>query len=313
MDEIAALMESAGFCTRAEARDAGYDDRAVLAMVRGGAWHRIRRGFYTDAITWKKLDDHGRHRVRSRAVLRSLGPGVALSHVSGAIAHNLATWAVDLDRVHVTRLDGGAGRVEPDVVHHVGLSMQDEVVKVDGLRVLAADRCALEAASRTTSEAALVILDSLLHHGHCDHDGLMRRFDLMQHWPYTRHLHIPVRMADGGAHSPGESRGRWFFRVHRLPAPITQFEVRDRDGVLRGTSDWGWPDHGCLGEFDGKVKYGRLLKPGQTAGEVVFAEKQREDLLRTLTDFRMVRLTWDDYGRPRVTARLLREKLRLAS
>ena len=66
-----------------------------------------------------------------------------------------------------------------------------------------------------------------------------------------------------------------------------------------GTCDWAWPDHGVLGEFDGKVKYGRLLKPGQDVGQVVFAEKQREDLIRAVTDFRMVRIIWSDYERPR--------------
>ena len=31
-------------------------------------------------------------------------------------------------------------------------------------------------------------------------------------------------------------------------------------------TDWHWPADDIYGEFDGKVKYGRLLKPGQDAG-----------------------------------------------
>ncbi len=50
------------------------------------------------------------------------------------------------------------------------------------------------------------------------------------------------------------------------------------------------------------MKYGRLLEPGQDPGEVVFAEKHREDELRELTGFGMVRLIWSDYDRPSVTA-----------
>jgi hypothetical protein len=76
--------------------------------------------------------------------------------------------------------------------------------------------------------------------------------------------------------------------------------VRDSEGVLRGTCDWGWPGEDVLGEFDGKSKYGRLLRPGQGPGEVVFAEKRREDELREITGFRMLRLIWDDYQRPRL-------------
>jgi hypothetical protein len=60
------------------------------------------------------------------------------------------------------------------------------------------------------------------------------------------------------------------------------------------------------------VKYGRLLKPGQDVGEVVFAEKQREDLLRELTNFRMIRLIWSDYDRPRATSLRVERLLRRA-
>lgn len=313
MDELTALVEIQGFFTRAQARDAGVDDRHVAPLLRSGAWRRIRRGYFTDGPTWAALDPTARHLVRCRAVMHSLGDGVALSHVSGLLVHGIATWGVSLERVHVTRLDKGAGRIEPDVVHHRGRCLNGDVVEVAGLRVLSPDRCAIEASIRATNESALVHLDSLLHLGLADEDTLMRRFQTMGHWPGVRHLHLPVRMADGGAESPGESRGRWLFHVLRVPPPEVQFEVKDSAGTVVGVCDWAWPEHECLGEFDGRIKYGRLLKPGQDAGEVVFAEKVREDLLRELTDYRMLRLIWDDYGRPRVTGSRIRQQLRLAS
>jgi hypothetical protein len=120
MDPLHILTDTHGFFTRKEAESAGYDDRAVARMVRSQVWTRFRRGFYAFTDEWDALDDVGRHRVRSRAVLRSLGPVVALSHVSAVIAHGIDVWGVPLHRVHVTRLDGGAGRVEGDVVHHEG-------------------------------------------------------------------------------------------------------------------------------------------------------------------------------------------------
>ncbi len=55
-----------------------------------------------------------------------------------------------------------------------------------------------------------------------------------------------------------------------------------------------------------------LLRPGQDAGDVVFAEKQREDRLRELTGFAMVRLVWSDLNRPRLTARRVERLLRRA-
>ncbi|MGY1639850.1 hypothetical protein ACI782_01795 [Geodermatophilus sp. SYSU D00703] len=48
-----------------------------------------------------------------------------------------------------------------------------------------------------------------------------------------------------------------------------------------------------LGEFDGRVEYGRALKPGQDPGEAVFEEKRREDALRD-EGWGVVRWTWAD-------------------
>ena len=311
MDPVRILAESNGFFTRAEARDIGYDDKAVASLIRNGVWHRFRRGFYTFTDLWTPLDGVGRHRVRSHAVLRSLGPAVALSHISGAVEHGLSTWGLPLDRVHVTRLDGGAGRVEGDVMHHEGFCLDDDVIEVDGHRVLVPERCAIETASRVDNEVALVLFDSLLHHELSTYDELQARFELMQFWPRTRQLHIPVRMADGAAESPGESRGRWLCWKAGLPQPQLQYHVFDARGVLFARCDWAWPDHGTLGEFDGRVKYGRALLPGQDPGEVVFAEKQREDLIREITGCRMVRVIWSDYDRPRVTAARIERQLKL--
>jgi hypothetical protein len=46
-----------------------------------------------------------------------------------------------------------------------------------------------------------------------------------------------------------------------------------------------------VGEFDGKVKYGRALRPGQDPGEAVFVEKRREDALRDRS-LQVVRWVW---------------------
>lgn len=117
------LTQSAGFFTRLEALDAGLADRDLSRMVRARVLTRFRRGFYAFADEWSSLDEVGRHRVRSRAVVRSLGDAVVLSHVSAVVAHGIDVWGVPLDRVHVTRLDGAVGRIEGDVVHHqVGVS-----------------------------------------------------------------------------------------------------------------------------------------------------------------------------------------------
>jgi hypothetical protein len=300
MDPLRFMADQDGFFTRAMAREIGYDDKAVSAQVRHGAWTRFRRGYYTFTDLWSSFDQVTRHRVRSRAVLHSLGDRVALSHVSAAVAHGIDVWGVDLGRVHITRLDGGAGRIEGDVVHHVGAVASSNVVEVDGLRVTCPVRSAIECGSVVTPESALVLFNSMLHQGLAEPEHLQREFEALGSWPGVRRLHIPVRLADPRVESVGESRGMWLFWTQHLPRPVVQYPVFDAEGTLRGTCDWGWPEEGVLGEFDGRVKYGRLLESGQGPGDVVFAEKQREDLLRELTGFTMIRLVWSDLDRPRL-------------
>jgi hypothetical protein len=313
MDPLRVLTSESGFFTRQEAKSAGYADRDIARAARCGAWVRFRRGAYAFADEWGRLSDVERHRVRCNAVMRSLGDAVALSHVSGAVRHDMEVWGLPLNRVHVTRLDGGAGRIEGDVVHHEGLAVAEDVVRVGDQQVLQPERCVLEAGSRASNEVALCLLDSGLRLGAYDVDTLCRCYDQMQYWPFMRHLHIPVRMADPRSGSIGESRGMWAFRALGVPAPRPQFEVFHPTGELAGTCDWGWEDYGLLGEFDGRIKYGRLLKPGQEPGDVVFQEKKREDLLRELSGFSMIRFIWSDYADPALMRSRLRRLLDRAS
>ena len=309
MDDVIWGLLGRPFFTRAEALDFGWDDRSLATAVRQGVLCRVCRGYYVDARLWRALDDLERYRIRCLIAQHALGPAVALSHVSALVMHGIATYGVPLDNVHVTRLDGGASRSEAGVVHHRAQSLTDELVELGGGLATPPHRAAVEASTLTDGEGALVHFDSLLFSVDDDHDKLMRQIALMNSWPNTQHLLIPARMAVAGAQSPGESRGRWLFWRQGLPIPECQYKVYDDQGQLIATTDWGWPGLGVLGEFDGEMKYGRLLKPGQDPGDVVFAEKQREDLVRDLTSCTFIRLIWRDYYRPRITAERVSRRL----
>jgi hypothetical protein len=314
MDERLRVIEaSQGVFLRREAHDLGYDNRAVQALLRHRVWHRVRHGAYCFTDTWAAADAVGRHRIRARAVMRSLGPRVALSHISAVIDHGIDVWGVDLSRVHVTRLDDGAGRQEGDVVHHEGRVDPDEVLERDGHLVVVPARAVLEAATLATVESGLVSADSALHKRLTTPEQIERMFTRMERWRGSQKLHLVTRMADGRAESVGESRSRHLFWAHGLPAPDLQFPVHDHRGVLVGTSDFAWPELRMLGEFDGRVKYGRLLRPGQSPGDVVFEEKRREDLLRGITGYGMFRLVWSDLGSGADTAARFRRQIRYAA
>ena len=65
--------------------------------------------------------------------------------------------------------------------------------------------------------------------------------------------------------------------------------------------DFATPD-GVLGEFDGKLKYDELLRPGETAADAVMREKRREARLREL-GFEIVRWDWDLLHQPEALVR----------
>jgi hypothetical protein len=136
MDRLRALAETTGSFTRADALDCGYDDKAIARAVKAGRWTRIRAGAYTFRDLWSHADELARHRATARAVMKRLGPSVALSHISAVIDHGLPAWSADLSLVHVTRLDGGAGRTEAGVVHHEGLCLKEDVIERDGCLVM---------------------------------------------------------------------------------------------------------------------------------------------------------------------------------
>ena len=96
-------------------------------------------------------------------------------------------------------------------------------------------------------------------------------------------LRFVTAFADQRAESVGESRSRLIIHQVGLPPPKPQYEIVDQaTGVDPGPLRLRLEEHRTVGEYDGKIKYGRLLKPAQDPGDVVYDEKLREDMLRDL-------------------------------
>ena len=73
------------------------------------------------------------------------------------------------------------------------------------------------------------------------------------------------------------------------------------DGFEIARTDFVWEDDGLVGEFDGRLKYGRLLRPGQKPEDAVVEEKRREDAIRE-AGWGIVRWMWTDLQRPGLLA-----------
>jgi len=310
MDELMTLHTN-GLFLRREALDFGYRDRDLLAARRAGVIERVRHGAYVAAETWTSRDQADRHRLRAQAVCLTHEGRIALSHVSGAAEHGMRLWNADLERVHVVRLDGAKGRRQRDVIYHEDSWRPDDVHAMGEMLVLGIDQCALGAASLTSVESGIGLLDSCLDLNLSDEPSLWAEHARTVSWPNHAKLHISMRLMRRGAQSLGESRFRFLCFQHHLPEPELQFHVYDDVGNLVGITDFAWPRFRLLGEFDGMIKYGRLLKPGQSPGEVVTDEKNREDRLREVTGWSLIRFTWSDLHVRTVTAERVRRMMRL--
>ena len=287
----------------------GYDDRTLARAVRDGVLVRVRRGAYSDRANHDLLDEAGRHVLRARAVVQQAKTPVILSHASGLPEYDAPTWGIDLSDVHVTRTDGRAGRFEAGVHQHCGQIQDGDVIDRHGVQVMQPTRIALEVTSIATAEAGLVVVNHFLNCRLTTKEELSERYALMERWPHTLRTGLVLHRADGRCESVGESRTLHLLLNAGLPEPELQYEVKDENGEVFARVDFAWPELGVFLEFDGKVKYEKLLKPGQRASDVVLAERDRERRICELTGWRCVRIDWADLARPLVTAQKIRAAL----
>jgi Transcriptional regulator, AbiEi antitoxin len=302
-----------GYFTRVEAKDCGYGDRDIQAAVRAGEWRRPRRGYYAPAAQYDALDGAGQHLLLCQIVQDRLGDRVAITHQSASCAWRHDQWGWDMSVVNLTRLDGGAGRLEAGIRHHETRIDESELVKVHGLWVPAEPRTVFEACTDVSVESGLCIASSALRIGRVTEDMLddYSQSQRARVWPGSRNARLAIQLSDGRLQSTGESRSLYMLWRHALPPPELQYEMRSRDGRLLGYNDFAWPTYCHLGEFDGKRKYTRDIKPGEDPGEVVFREKRREDEMRR-EGAGMSRWIWVELepGRQLTTARRIDNELR---
>ncbi len=229
-----------------------------------------------------------------RAVLLQYDDRVALSHASAHLMRGGPDWGLDLRTVNLTNLFGRGDRVQAGITHHRGRAHVTDVSRHGGHWITAPGRTAVETAAMHPMMPAVCVLDWTLHEGLSSVAELVDYAnEWMREWPHTIDLPAAVAQSDGRSESVGETRSRLGLQSRGF-APEPQWEVRHPSGRLAGRVDLLLRKEGVMVEFDGEVKYGRLLKPGQTVADVIRAERAREVLLEELTGLRMLRLVWND-------------------
>ena len=302
--EVRELGATGGVILRREAIAMGLNDRAIARLVADGVWHKVRRGAYVDKSLWDELHPLDRHRVLARAVLRTAECPAVLSHISAAIEHGAEVWDIDLSVVHITRLDGRAGRREAGVEQHRGILAENEARLVDGVMVVSPARSIVEVSTRCNVEHTLVVANSLLHRGETTLDLVAAEAIKSDRWPNSLATRIVVKLADRRVESVGESRTAHVLWSQRLPWFEPQYEILDESGRVIARVDFAAPGLGVFLEFDGRIKYQGLA--GRSLEEALLEERRREALICSLTGWVCVRITWADLGHPERLARRIR-------
>lgn len=276
----------------------GHTDRSLGRCVASGLLAKPRRGAYVDGSIWAGLTPEERYALRVRAVLRQACTDAVASHVSALPFLDAPTWRLPLDLVHTTRKDGKAGRREAGVKQHRGALEDGDLVRVGDVECSAPMRATLEVSTMAGVEPALVVLNHFLRRGDFTADQIRDRYEAgMESWPDSLSTDLVLRLGDRRIASVGESRTLYFLWRNHFPAPVPQFEVSDGP-LFVAYLDFAFPDLGVWIEFDGKEKYLKHLRKGESVTDAVIREKQRESQIAELTGWRCIRITWADLADP---------------
>jgi hypothetical protein len=313
MDDLRAICNQNTVFLRREAISLGYDDRDLHRARRAGVIHRVRHGAYIFSDAWAGLDERERHLVTCVAVLRTTrSPGV-FSHISAVAVYQLPLWELPMDEVHLTRPDSNTGRSGAGVRQHHGQLLAADVIHVRGLPVTSVARTAIDLTAITDVEHALPVVCEMLRRELTTIKALLAEVDGARHVPGTLTSGLVVRLADERLESVGECRCWHMFYLNGLPMPQPQYEVFDRCGVLVGRVDFAWPELKVFVEFDGKEKYLKYRKEGESIIEAMRREKRREEEICRLTGWRCIRIVWADLYVPAYTCQRIREMFALAA
>lgn len=279
----------------------GIEFGEIRQRERSGEFERLRRGAYIEPAEHSATE---RHRLLTTAAVALAESDSVVSFGSAAVLHDLPVARDRIARVHLTRNRSNSGRIRSGVHVHVAPLIGSEVSTMDGLPVTNLDRTFVDLARTTTLGMAVAAGDAALRGG-MRADAVRDQLEQAKRRRGIRTARRAAEIIDGRSESVAESLSRVIMIDHDLPLPALQVEITDGDG-FNARVDFLWEDLKVVGEFDGHIKYGRLVRPGEDPGDAVFREKIREDRLREL-GYIVVRWVWDDLLHPeRLVARIRR-------
>ncbi|MFC9918397.1 hypothetical protein [Agromyces binzhouensis] len=275
-------------------------ERELYAAAKAGTMERLRPGAYrsrppTDPGVSPAERDRSRYRMMVRAAAAQLDRPVFTGHSAIALAGMpiLGPWP---DEVFVLSRNGTASRRRGVVT--IARTADVPITVRAGIAMTSIEFSLIQLARRAPLEAALTATDAALYAPpwggavpRTTIHRLRREHERLLPYPGSRRMDEVLRRATDGAATPLETLSRLVIEELGFPQPVLQHRLRldelERDAYL----DFWWPDHGVVGEADGRGKYrGRTRAaasgasgtrdPAALAAATVIDEKRREDAIR---------------------------------
>lgn len=220
-------------------------------QLRGREWRQLLRDVYLSA-------DHPVDGVvRARAVSLVLPPGSVVSGPTAAWLHGgVPTATTDPIEVTLPRTASMGPRNGLRIRH--ALLASSDIAIIAGVPVTSAIRTGFDLARRRRPGSehdlveSVVPIDALAHARRINAQDLLAYAQLHPGWRGVRLVADVVRLCDRGAESPMETRLRLKLVLGGLPAPATQYEIRDAAGRSVARVDLAYPELRIAIEFDGE-------------------------------------------------------------
>ena len=302
-DVLTRISTRSGFLTARDAHEIGLSRSEIDALVRAGLLERVVRGIYAMPLEQPSPEAAYRRFVLAALAGRPGTPGdIVLAGPAAAVLLGLPLFGRAPTVVHVAA-PHDHGRKDGRLLQPLGALSSREITQAGPWRVANPARAAIDTARVLTTVSGVVAADAALRLGMADHGELVDACARVAGRTGVGRARRTVRLADGLSESPGESWSAVVIDDLGLPAAERQHPFEDEDGFI-GRVDFWWPEHRVVGEFDGRVKYGRVNPSGRPPEDVLWEEKRREDRLRA-ADQAVVRWTSSDLARPHALQRRL--------
>lgn len=290
-DLTLAAAANGGVLWRSHLTAAGLSHRDIGRFVTSGLIERIHR----DAYRLPTADEHPtmRYVAKVRAV-RARDPGRVVTGPAAVSLLGLPVFGRP-STVHVA-VDRRGGSSARSAWASVARPPEEQLITVRGGQVAGAARAVLDTARLQSVVAGVIAADAALARGLVTAEQLHDVLASMTHLRGVARARLCCDLADGRSESPGESWSAVVMHGHGIPRPERQHLVVDDAGTV-GRVDFWWPEFGTVGEFDGRITYGRTNPSARPPEDVLWDEKLREDRLRGV-GLAVVRWTTPDLHRP---------------